>query len=320
MPVREYACSRFLQKALHVSHPTILLTGAGGQVGSALVPLLAPLGPLVALDRRALDLTDAPAVQAALRQHRPQLVINAAAYTAVDRAETDASTAFAVNAQAPEVMAQVCGELGAALIHYSTDYVFAGSKPTPYLETDPTGPLGVYGRSKLAGEQALLHSATPSLIFRTSWVFSRHGHNFLNTMLRLGQERPQLGVVDDQWGAPTWAGSIAQATLAIVQQASAGPTPKRSLAEFMQSHRGLYHMTNQGATTWFGFAQAIFERYPQCTARLQAIPTRDYPTPVQRPANSRLSNERLAQVFGIRLAHWQQALQECLDQPPTIPL
>lgn len=304
----------------HVTNLTILLTGAGGQVGSALAPLLAPLGTLVALDRRALDLTNAQAVQAAVRQHRPGLVINAAAYTAVDRAESDVATAFAVNAQAPEILAQACHQSGAALIHYSTDYVFAGDKPTPYLETDATAPLGVYGRSKLAGEQALLQSAAPSLIFRTSWVFSRHGHNFLKTMLRLGQERPELGVVDDQWGAPTWAGSIAQATVAIVQQALTGPTPERSLAAFMQAHRGLYHMTNQGATTWFGFAQAIFQRCPPCRAQLRPIPTRDYPTPVQRPANSRLDNQRLSQVFGIRLVNWLEALQQCLDQPfPQVP-
>ncbi|NDU91775.1 MAG: dTDP-4-dehydrorhamnose reductase, partial [Ferrovum sp.] len=190
----------------------ILLTGPQGQVGSALRPLLELLGHLTVLGRDALDLTDANAIRAAVQQHRPHLIINAAAYTAVDRAETEPALAEAVNGVAPGVLAEEAGRLGAALIHYSTDYVFDGSHAEPYVETDPPHPLGTYGRSKWMGEQTVLASGTPAWIFRTSWVYSLHGANFLKTMLRLGQERDSLSVVDDQWGAPTWAHAIAEVT------------------------------------------------------------------------------------------------------------
>ena len=197
----------------------ILLTGPQGQVGTALRPLLEPLGTLTALGRDALDLADADAIRAAVQRHRPQLIVNAAAYTAVDRAETEPELAQAINGVAPGVLAEEAGRLGAALIHYSTDYVFDGSHAGPYVETDPPHPLGVYGRSKWMGEQTVLASGTPAWIFRTSWVYGLAGANFLKTMLRLGQERESLNVVNDQWGAPTWARSIAEATATLVQQA-----------------------------------------------------------------------------------------------------
>ncbi|MDE2343983.1 MAG: dTDP-4-dehydrorhamnose reductase [Betaproteobacteria bacterium] len=286
----------------------ILLTGAQGQVGSALLPLLEPLGPVTALGRDALDLADSEAVRAAVRAHRPQVIINAAAYTAVDRAETEPDLARAVNGLAPGVLAEAAGRLDGALIHYSTDYVFDGSAPRPYQEDDPAHPLGVYGQSKWLGEQAVLASGTPALIFRTSWVYSLHGANFLKTMLRLGCERDHLRVVHDQWGAPTWAGSIARATVAILRQAEASG----DVTGFIRAHRGVYHMTNGGATTWCDFARAIFALRPECTARVEPIPASEYPSPVRRPANSRLDNAKLARHFQYALPSWQEALAQCL--------
>ncbi|MDE1942292.1 MAG: dTDP-4-dehydrorhamnose reductase [Betaproteobacteria bacterium] len=290
----------------------ILLTGAQGQVGSALLPLLEPLGPVTALGRDALDLADSEAIRATVRAHRPQVIINAAAYTAVDRAESEPDLARAVNGMAPGVLAEAAGRLDGALIHYSTDYVFDGSASHPYREDDPPHPLGVYGHSKWLGEQAVLASGTPALIFRTSWVYSLHGANFLKTMLRLGCERDHLRVVHDQWGAPTWAGAIAQATVAILRQAEASG----DVTGFIRQHRGVYHMTNGGATTWCDFARAIFALRPECTARVEPIPASEYPSPVRRPVNSRLDNAKLARHFQYALPSWQEALAQCLAGLP----
>lgn len=293
----------------------ILLTGAHGQVGSALLPLLQPLGTVIALGHKALDLADAESIRATVRGHRPQVIVNAAAYTAVDRAETEPGLARAVNGIAPGVLAEAAGSLEGALIHYSTDYVFDGNLDRPYRESDAPHPLGAYGQSKWLGEQAVLASGTPALVFRTSWVYGLHGANFLKTMLRLGRERDILRVVHDQWGAPTWAGSIAQATTAILARAQASG----DAVGFIRRHGGIYHMTNGGATSWYDFARAIFARRPECTARVEPIPASEYPSPARRPANSRLDNHKLAETFQCALPPWQEALAQCLAALPPLP-
>ncbi|MFK3769460.1 dTDP-4-dehydrorhamnose reductase [Pseudomonas putida] len=283
----------------------VLVCGHNGQVAQALKTQLAGLGEVHLLGRDQLDLAQPEALREPLRQLAPGLIINAAAYTAVDQAESEPDTAFAINAQAPGVLAEEALRLGAPLIHYSTDYVFDGEKATPYTEQDVPNPLGVYGRSKLAGEQAIAAVGGAHLILRTSWVYSLHGRNFLLTMQRLLQEKPQLRVVDDQIGAPTWASTIALSTRALIERWQAGRA----------GAWGTYHLTAQGQTSWFGFAQAIGE---QLKARglpcavLLPIPSSEYPTPARRPANSRLDCSRLAREWGVTLPHWQQALIDCL--------
>jgi dTDP-4-dehydrorhamnose reductase len=285
--------------------PKILITGRNGQVAQALLASLQGLGELVCLGRAELDLADSAAVRAQVRNLRPDLIINAAAYTAVDQAESEPEIAFAINAIAPGVLAEEAKALGVPLIHYSTDYVFDGSKSSPYQESDPTQPLGVYGQSKLAGEQAIAAVGGQYLILRTSWVYSLYGRNFLLTMQRLLQERDELRVVSDQIGAPTWAGTIASATRALIEQWHAGtPGPW-----------GVYHLTGLGETSWFGFASAIGEHLKAAgkpCARLQAITSSDYPTPAQRPLNSRLDCSRVQAAWNVRLPEWQAALADCL--------
>ncbi|HDS1757353.1 dTDP-4-dehydrorhamnose reductase [Pseudomonas sp. M5] len=283
----------------------VLVCGHNGQVAQALKTQLAGLGEIHLLGRDQLDLAQPEALREPLRQLAPGLIINAAAYTAVDQAETEPDTAFAINAQAPGVLAEEALRLGAPLIHYSTDYVFDGEKATPYSEQDVPNPLGVYGRSKLAGEQAIAAVGGAHLILRTSWVYSLHGRNFLLTMQRLLQEKPQLRVVDDQIGAPTWATTIALSTRALIERWQAGRA----------GAWGTYHLAAQGQTSWFGFAQAIGEQLKArglpC-AELLPIPSSEYPTPARRPANSRLDCSRLAREWGVTLPHWQQALIDCL--------
>ncbi|MGG2399949.1 dTDP-4-dehydrorhamnose reductase [Pseudomonas sp. SH1-B] len=283
----------------------ILITGHTGQVAHALQRELRQ-HELLSLGREQFDLARPHSLTEVILRERPQLVINAAAYTAVDQAEQERELAFTINAEAPGAMADACFELDIPLIHYSTDYIFDGSKATPYREADTPRPLGVYGASKAAGEQALRISGCDHLILRTSWVYSQHGRNFLLTMQRLLQEREELRVVDDQIGAPTWAGSIAGATAELIDKWQQG-----------RYHWGTYHLTCQGETSWFGFATAIAERLRAAgkpCARLRPIPSSEYPTPAQRPLNSRLDGERLEQAWQVRLPDWQQALDACLAQ------
>jgi dTDP-4-dehydrorhamnose reductase len=271
----------------------ILLTGATGQVGWELRRTLAPLGEVKFFDRFGLDLADTPPLVATVRALQPAVIVNAAAYTAVDKAESERDLAFAINATAPRVLAEEAKRIGALLVHYSTDYVFDGEKASPYVEDDPTHPLSVYGASKLAGEQAIARSGCRHLTLRTSWVYGPRGRNFYLTMLRLAKERPELKVVDDQVGAPTSSLEIARATAALLAKGA----------------QGLYHMAAAGETSWCGFARAILKRAGLATP-VAAIRTEDYPTPAKRPRNSRLDCSKLRRETGIALAGWEAALDE----------
>jgi dTDP-4-dehydrorhamnose reductase len=297
-----------------------LVTGAGGQVGAQVARILEGRAECIALDRARLDLSDPAGIAARIRETRPQLIVNAAAYTAVDRAESEETLARAVNAVAPGVIAEEAARAGALLIHFSTDYVFDGEKSSPYAEDDPTHPLSVYGRTKLEGERNIAASGCAHVILRTSWVYGPQGANFLFTMLRLAATRDELRIVDDQRGAPTSSLQLARAVLALFTEAEpARPIGAADIAR-VSARRGLYHATAAGETTWFGFAKAIFEaraRSPNFKApRLVAIPTREYPTPARRPANSMLSNERLERTFGVRLGDWRAGLAETLSALP----
>jgi dTDP-4-dehydrorhamnose reductase len=286
----------------------ILIVGRHGQVSRELQLALGDSHELLLPGREQLDLSDPAAIRRTVRELRPELVINPAAHTAVDLAESEPELAFAINATAPGVLAEEAAALGVPLIHYSTDYVFDGSKDGAYSEDDVTGPLGVYGSSKLAGEEAIRAVGGQYLILRTSWVYSLHGKNFLLTMQRLLQEREELRVVADQIGAPTWAGSIARATAELIghwRASQAGPW-------------GTYHLSGQGETSWYGFAGAIAEQLRaqgKPCARLEPIPSSAYPTPAQRPLNSRLDCSRLQREWNIRLPDWHAALLECLHSP-----
>ena len=285
----------------------ILITGQHGQVSRELQRRLQDLGALIVLGRDQLDLANPSQIRQQIRAHRPDLIINAAAHTAVDQAESEPDVAFAINAIAPGILAEEAKALGIPLIHYSTDYVFDGSKPAPYTEADTPNPLGVYGQSKLAGEQAIAAVGGEHLILRTSWVYSSHGKNFLLTMQRLLQEKPQMRIVADQIGAPTWAGSIASSTRTLIERWQAGEP----------GEWGVYHLTAGGETSWFGFAQAIGEHLRQqgkACADLEPIPSSAYPTPAKRPLNSRLDCTRLQQQWHVSQPHWQDALRECLAQ------
>jgi dTDP-4-dehydrorhamnose reductase len=305
----------------------ILLTGPTGQVGSALLDSLQAMGEVIAADRGTLDLSKPDSIRAAVRSIQPRLIVNPAAYTAVDKAESEPELAHAINAEAPAILALEAAALGAALIHYSTDYVFNGSKrdaqgkDLPYVETDETGPLNVYGKTKLAGEQAIAASGCAYLIFRTSWVYSRHGHNFLQTMLRLARDRDSLNIVNDQWGAPTWAGWIAQATAEVIGKlnSAAGPVADgQAWLKTWQARSGIYHLSSQGCTSWCGFAQAIMEEaaalemLDKAAPQIHGIPSSGYPTPAQRPQNSRMSTDKLQSSFALQPPPWREALAQCL--------
>ena len=280
----------------------ILITGKNGQVGSEFSRLYHPPGDVVAAGRAECDLSSEQSIRDLVRRVEPAVIVNAGAYTAVDQAEVERDLCYAVNAVAPRILAEEAARLGALLIHYSTDYVFNGEKPEPYLETDPIDPVSVYGASKAAGEAAIAETEARYLVLRTSWVYSAHGKNFLRTMLRLGAERSELRVVDDQVGAPTSAAAIATATAQLVEQYA---TSGAALPV------GIYHMTAGGSTSWCGFARAIFDAgVLSVSPRVHAIPSSAYPTPAKRPANSVLCNDKFAQTFGFRLPPWQQQLQD----------
>jgi dTDP-4-dehydrorhamnose reductase len=302
--------------------PKILLTGKNGQVGHDLQGLLPRLGEIVALDRQQLDLSRPDEIRRVIRGIRPTLIVNAAAYTAVDLAEKEPSLAQAINAEAPAIMAEETKRIGAALIHYSTDYVFDGSKNSPYEETDPTNPINVYGKTKLAGEQAIRDSGVHHLIFRTAWLYSTRGKNFLLTILRLATEREELRIVNDQIGAPTWSREIASATAEVLEKLF----DRTGNASAWAESSGTYHMTAGGETSWFEFAKAILEeakkqatspapwlaeathRKPLLSRVVTPITTAEYPTPARRPAYSVLSNTHIARTFGIELADWRTQL------------
>jgi dTDP-4-dehydrorhamnose reductase len=287
----------------------ILLLGKNGQVGWELQRSLAPLGELLALDRHSTshcgDLTHLEGLADTVRLFKPNVVVNAAAYTAVDKAESDPETANLVNALAPEVLSRACAVMGAKLFHYSTDYVFDGSGQTPWVETDATGPLNAYGRSKLAGEQGIAKQGAQHVIFRTSWVYGTEGGNFAKTMLRLAQEREKMTVINDQFGAPTGAALLADITALALQTD--------------QPLSGIYHVAASGVTTWYEYANHVLAKAKQLKPSLNyavkevlPVPTSEFPTPAQRPLNSRLNCSRLEQALQLQLPPWQTGVDQLL--------
>ena len=296
----------------------LLITGANGQVGWHLQRTLAPLGEILAIDVEQVDLTDLDAVTRAVREFAPDIVANAAAYTAVDKAESEPELARAINVAAPARIAEECARSGALMIHYSTDYVYDGSKSGPYEENDATGPLSVYGQTKLEGDQAIVASGCAHIILRTTWVYDIRGKNFLRTVLRLAREKEELRMVGDQYGAPTWARGLAESTAIILARS----LERRSVTGAW--HSGLFHLTAAGQTSWAGFAQAILEDYdtlldwpaetgefggPLKAKRVVAITTEQYQTPARRPRNSVLSNAKVQAAFGIALPDWRSLLR-----------
>jgi len=278
----------------------ILLTGKNGQVGSALLATLPALGEVTAFDRSQLDLAEPDSIRAAVRDIRPQVIVNAGAYTAVDQAEREEALALRVNCDGPAILADEAERTGALLVHFSTDYVFDGEKPTPYVENDVTNPLNAYGRSKVAGEQAIQRSGCRHLILRTSWVYAETGKNFVLTMLRLARQKKELLVVDDQYGAPTSSRMLAAALPGVIAALSRD-----------RGVDGIYHMTASGRTTWCAFARTIL-RAKQITASVTGISTAEYPTAAARPRNSVLDNSKLQDKLGTALPPWELGLHEVL--------
>jgi len=304
--------------------PVILLTGKNGQLGAELLRLLPQAGEVVVFGHDQLDLSNPTDIRRSIREVRPHLIVNAAAYTAVDQAEKDETTAEAVNATAPGLIAEEAKKIGAALIHYSTDYVFDGTKQAPYDEADPVNPINVYGKTKLAGEQAIRDSGSDHLIFRTSWIYATRGRNFLLTILRLATDRDELAIVNDQIGAPTCASEVAAATTRILARMRA-----RHNGGFVFSETSAtYHMSAAGQTTWYGFAKTILEKAettsqspewlaaatqgrPFVARRVVPISTKEFGSSTPRPAYSVLSNSRLNETFGVTLPDWCEQLQSC---------
>jgi dTDP-4-dehydrorhamnose reductase len=309
--------------------PKILLTGKNGQVGADLAQLLPRLGEVVALDRRQLDLATPSDIRRTIRDHHPQIIVNTAAYTAVDQAEKEEALARAINTDAPGVIAEEAKKIGAMLVHYSTDYVFDGSKSSPYDENDLPNPLNVYGRTKLAGEQAIESTGVPHLIFRTEWVYATRGRNFLLTILRLATQREELRIVRDQLGSPTWSRAIAAATVKVLAQlVKKEPSDPASA---LSSASGTYHLTSSGQASWYEFAKAILEEAasvprrapwfeaatggrPRIARRIIPITTNEYPTPARRPAYSVLSNLKFQSSMKFHLQDWQTQLHQAFAE------
>ncbi len=283
-----------------MTQPSILLTGANGQVGFELQRVLAPLGVLTACDRGQLDLGDRDALVHAVRSIKPRIIVNAAAYTAVDKAESEFGRAEAINAVAPAILAEEAKRVGAVLIHFSTDYVFDGASAVPYAEQAPTRPLNVYGRTKRDGERAIAAIGGACLVFRTSWVYGLRGGNFLLTMLRLAAEREELRVVADQYGVPNWSRDLADTIAALVGLG----------VPALVERAGLYHLSAGGATSWYEFARAIIGEVER--PRVVPITTAEYPTPARRPAYGVLATGKFEQAFGIAVPNWREALARCL--------
>jgi dTDP-4-dehydrorhamnose reductase len=288
--------------------PRILIVGANGQLGAELKRAPAPDGwTLLPAGRDDLDLARAGAVRRSIEALRPDAIINAAAYTAVDKAESEPELAFAVNRDGAAALAQAAAALSAPLVHVSTDYVFAGDKPAPYVETDPKAPLGVYGRSKSEGEDAVLAAHPRAAVLRTSWVYSPHRANFVKTMLRLGESRDEVGVVADQVGRPTAAADLAAACLAVTEKLIAGEP----------AAAGVFHYAGAGDASWADFAEAIFaeaEKRGRKPVRVKRITTADYTTPAKRPANSRLDTAKIETALGVRPRPWKEALEDCIAE------
>ena len=284
----------------------ILLTGKNGQVGGELNQSLSTLGTVIAMGRDQMDLSQPETLGSVIQEIRPDVIINAAAYTAVDKAESEVELAMTVNGIAPGVIAEEAKKIGAGMIHYSTDYVFDGKATSPYKEEDAPCPLNIYGKSKLAGDQAVMQANIPHIILRTAWVYSLRGSNFLLTMQKLAQSKNQIKVVDDQIGSPTWSRAIAEGTARILEHCRSTGKSK------IFSHSGVFNMSCGGETSWFGFAKKILELSGENT-ELIPIPTIEYPTPTARPESSLLSNRKLKQVFHHEMPHWQDALLECLN-------
>ena len=290
-----------------------MITGANGQVGFCLTQQAQANGwDVLAIDRDKLDITEPQAVNALVKEYQPDVIINAAAYTAVDKAETEIDASYAINRDGPHYLAQAAASVGAAILHISTDYVFAGDKEGAYTEDDPVAPQGIYGASKLAGEQVVTAANAKHIILRTAWVFGEHGNNFVKTMLRLGSQRDQLGIVADQFGGPTYAGDVAAALLVMAEKAVATPATVSW---------GIYHFAGEPHVNWHQFAQAIFDKAVEHklltkVPQLNALTTANYPTPAKRPANSRLDCRKIFTKFGIQPSDWHKALENIAAYAP----